>query len=65
MDYVTAMFDRAASIDTDQVVDAYEHAVLGKYPKSRYLVGSEAKYIAGPISYLPQYLQVITMSILL
>lgn len=64
MDYVTTMFDGGASADIYQVVDAYEHAILGKYPKSRYLVGGEARYIAGPLSYMPQYLQVMNLQFL-
>ncbi len=28
-------------------MDAYEHALLGRYPRARYVVGMDAKYIFG------------------
>lgn len=46
----------------DNVVKTYEHALLSKYPKSRYLVGLDAKllYIA---SLLPTWLLDIALTL--
>ncbi len=42
--------------DLSPVVDAYIHAALGKYPRARYLIGVDAKYIAMPLQWLPEWL---------
>jgi len=40
----------------DDVVDAYQHALLGTYPRARYLVGFDAKYIWMPLQWMPEWL---------
>jgi nucleoside-diphosphate-sugar epimerase len=48
----------------DDVVDAYEHALLAKYPRARYVIGNDAKYILLPIQRLPEFLSDWLMRIL-
>ncbi len=36
------------------VVDAYVHAVVGKFPRARYVVGLDAKFLFKPLSYMPE-----------
>lgn len=38
------------------VIDAYEHALLGCFPRARYLIGWDAVYMYMPIQYLPEWL---------
>ena len=38
------------------VADAMEHAILGRFPKLRYLVGPDIYYFFGPLMYLPEWL---------
>jgi len=40
----------------DKVVDAYQHALLGRFPRARYVVGGDAKYVYLPIQWLPEWL---------
>jgi len=49
-------FDEIASSRMDRVVDAYQHALLGTYPRARYLVGFDAKFIWMPLQYMPEWL---------
>ncbi|KAK6970170.1 retinol dehydrogenase 2-like isoform X1 [Biomphalaria glabrata] len=42
--------------DTDKVIDAYIQAITAKYPKARYLVGFDAKFIYVPLYHLPEWL---------
>jgi len=49
-------FDDMGSPRVDDVVDAYQHALLGTYPRARYLVGFDAKFIWMPLQYLPEWL---------
>jgi len=49
-------FDEIASPRLDDVVDAYQHALLGTYPRARYLVGFDAKYIWMPLQWMPEWL---------
>jgi len=39
-----------------EVADAYQHALLGKYPRTRYVVGMDAEFFWIPLSYLPEWL---------
>jgi len=41
---------------TWQVVDAYEHALLGMFPRARYMVGADAKFLWMPLQYMPEWL---------
>lgn len=34
---------------TELVVDAYEHAMLGRFPRARYVIGGHAKFLFMPI----------------
>ncbi|XP_059166193.1 17-beta-hydroxysteroid dehydrogenase type 6-like [Physella acuta] len=43
-----------SSPDTYKVVDAYIHAITSKYPRCRYLVGFDAKFIFVPLYLLPE-----------
>jgi len=38
------------------VVDAYEHALLGRFPRARYVVGTDSKYLWLPLQWLPEWL---------
>lgn len=38
------------------VVDAYEHALCGRFPRGRYVVGVRAKYVMLPLQALPEWL---------
>ena len=38
------------------VVDAYEHALFGLFPRARYVIGNDAKFIFVPIQWLPEWL---------
>jgi 11-cis-retinol dehydrogenase len=40
----------------DDVVDAYEHAVFGRYPRARYVVGILYKLVFLPLQALPEWL---------
>ena len=48
--------ERVSSERISDVVDAYEHAVLGLVPRSRYLIGFDANYVWIPIGFLPEWL---------
>jgi len=52
---VKALLQMASDRLTD-VVDAYEHALLGRFPRVRYLVGNDAKYLFVPVQALPEWL---------
>ena len=40
----------------DDVVDAYKHALLSRYPRARYVVGKDTKYFVIPVQWLPEWL---------
>ncbi|KAH9508453.1 Retinol dehydrogenase 7 [Bulinus truncatus] len=42
--------------DISPVVEAYTHALTSRYPKTRYIVGWDAKLICIPLTYLPDCL---------
>ena len=44
------------SDNVDQVCAAYEHALLGRYPRARYVVGLDARLVMLPIQCLPEWL---------
>ncbi|CAL1537395.1 unnamed protein product [Lymnaea stagnalis] len=44
------------SSNINLVVDAYTHALTSRYPRTRYTVGPDAKFILIPMSYLPTWL---------
>ena len=47
---------RRASDHPDQVVDAYVDAKLGRYPRARYLVGLDARFLFRPLTWVPEWL---------
>jgi len=51
-----AKFEDVSSPRVDDVVDAYQHALLGTYPRARYLVGFDAKFIWMPLQWMPEWL---------
>lgn len=44
------------STNLDKVIVAYEHAVLGWFPRGRYLLGWDANWILWPLHLLPEWL---------
>lgn len=50
------MLKKICSSNTDKVIDAYEHAVTGHYPRARYLVGPDAKYFWWMMLWMPEWL---------
>lgn len=44
------------SSKTSDVVDAYEEALLGRYPRARYVVGVDANFLFKPLQALPECL---------
>ena len=40
----------------EKVVDAYTHALLARFPRDRYVVGNDARFIYLPIQQLPEWL---------
>ena len=45
-----------ASDNVGDVVDAYEHALLGCFPRARYMVGKDAAIIYRWLEKLPEWL---------
>src|SRR6218665_1065977 len=45
-----------ASDRCSDVTDAYEHALFARFPRERYLVGFDAKYVYIPVQALPEWL---------
>ena len=38
------------------VIDTYEHALLARFPRARYVVGKDAKYFFLPMQWMPEWL---------
>ncbi|CAJ0566951.1 unnamed protein product, partial [Mesorhabditis spiculigera] len=57
--YKHSRFSRLShcSDDLDSVVDAYEHALLARFPKTRYWVGWDTIFFYIPLATLPTFLQ--------
>jgi NAD(P)-dependent dehydrogenase (short-subunit alcohol dehydrogenase family) len=55
-------FDKVSSSRITDVVDAYQHALLGRFPRARYVVGTDAKYLWLPVQWLPEWLGDILMN---
>ena len=47
---------KVASDRLTDVADAYVHALLGRYPRARYAVGWDCKYVWIPMSWLPEWM---------
>ena len=58
------VLNKVASPKIDDVVDSYEHAVLGYFPRGRYLAGANAKYMFWPMMLMPEWMSdmVFTMN---
>ena len=41
---------------TQDVVAAYEHALLARFPRARYLVGADAKLFWLPLQWMPEWM---------
>jgi|SRR6218665_922627 len=52
---IDKMLDFASDRCSD-VTDAYEHALFARFPRERYLVGFDAKYVFIPVQVLPEWL---------
>ena len=52
---VNLVSEKLVSEKTSDVVDAYEHALLGKFPRARYVVGKDARLLI-PMHKLPEWL---------
>jgi len=48
--------NKLASRRITDVVDAYQHALLGRYPRARYVVGRDAKFMWLPLQWMPEWL---------
>ncbi|XP_045168721.2 17-beta-hydroxysteroid dehydrogenase type 6-like [Mercenaria mercenaria] len=48
--------EKVASSKVNEVVEAYIDAIISQFPKSRYLVGFDAKFIFRPLSMLPEWI---------
>nr|XP_039273973.1 LOW QUALITY PROTEIN: retinol dehydrogenase 7-like [Styela clava] len=60
-DHTKKFLNTVASPRLELVVDAYEHALFGKYPNNRYVVGNDAKFFFIPVSWLPFSYQMMVM----
>ena len=48
--------DKTGSHRVTDVVDAYSQALFSRFPRARYVVGLDAKYIFGLLQVLPEWL---------
>lgn len=53
IDFSVKYLENVVSPKHELVVDAYEHAILAKYPQNRYPVGNDMKFFYIPMSWLP------------
>ena len=54
---VKALTSGIVSERISDVIDAYEHALLGRFPRARYLVGKDAKLVWIPFNHwMPEWL---------
>ena len=45
-----------SSDNMDDVMEVYEHALLSQWPRARYVVGNDAKYMWLPLQWLPEWI---------
>ena len=38
------------------MVDAYHHALLGRFPRARYMPGKDAKFLWMPLQWMPKWM---------
>jgi len=48
--------EKLTSSRVSDVLDAYEHALLGVRPRARYVVGNDARFFWLPIQAMPEWL---------
>ncbi|XP_046569861.1 retinol dehydrogenase 7-like [Haliotis rubra] len=53
---ITEMLEKVASPKTHLVVDAYTHAIIATFPRTRYLVGNDCKYYFRLLWNLPEWI---------
>ncbi len=53
---LTTVVDGIMSADITPVVDAYAHALTASWPRGRYLVGKDARFLWLPVHSLPEWL---------
>ncbi|XP_046569859.1 retinol dehydrogenase 7-like [Haliotis rubra] len=53
---ITEMLEKVASPKTHLVVDAFTHAITAMFPRTRYLVGNDCKYVFRPLWNLPEWI---------
>ena len=58
------LLGKSDSEKVSEVVDAYEHALLSRFPRARYLVGMEAATIYRALDKCPEWLADLIMGIL-
>ena len=51
------------SKDIYKVLDAYEHALLARFPRTRYLVGYDARFVWMNVQWMPEWLGDFIMGI--
>ena len=56
MEQASKLSRRLSSGHTNDVVNAYEHALCAMFPRARYVVGFDANYIWLPLQPLPEWL---------
>jgi retinol dehydrogenase-16 len=55
-------FNKVSSSRITDVVDAYHHALLGRFPRARYVVGYDAKFLWLPVQWLPEWMGDLILS---
>ncbi|CAG5135600.1 unnamed protein product [Candidula unifasciata] len=46
------------------VIDAYTHAIVSRYPHTRYVVGTDARFVFIPLSYLPDWMSDLVLRLM-
>lgn len=48
----------------NDVTDGYEHALFGRFPRARYAIGKDVKFIYLPLAALPEWLSDFLLDVL-
>ena len=56
-----AVYDRVTTFWINDVVDAYEEALLSRFPRARYPVGRDAVFLWLPLQMLPEWISDMVM----
>ncbi|CAK8674455.1 unnamed protein product [Clavelina lepadiformis] len=54
---IKSFYEKNTCSDLSKVIRAFEHALFAKYPRNRYVVGWDAKFVLLPLSLLPFSIQ--------